>query len=102
LTGRTLKAQEAMQMGLVTEVVAAEELMQTAHSLAKTLRQNSPQAMQALKQLLAAHSRRQLDEEIEGAIEMNARQGTSADFQEGIKAFLEQRRAECPSLKGKV
>lgn len=102
LTGRTLKAQEAMQMGLVTEVVAAEELMQTAHSLAKTLRQNSPQAMQALRQLLAAHSRRQLDEEIEQAIEMNARQGTTADFKEGVLAFLEQRRAEWPSLKGKM
>ena len=49
LTGRMLKAQEAMQMGLVTEVVAAEELMQSAHSLAKTLQLNSPQAMQALK-----------------------------------------------------
>jgi methylglutaconyl-CoA hydratase len=102
LTGRTLKAQEAMQMGLVTEVVAAEELMQTAHSLARTLQQNSPQAMHALKQLLVAHSRRQLDEEIEEAIEMNARQGTSADFMEGIKACLEQRRAEWPSLKGKA
>jgi|CZKF01.1.fsa_nt_gi methylglutaconyl-CoA hydratase len=102
LTGRTLKAQEAMQMGLVTEVVAAEELMQTAHSLAKTLRLNSPQAMQALKQLLATHSRRQMDEEIEEAIEVNVQQATTADFKEGIKAFLEQRRAEWPSLKGKA
>jgi enoyl-CoA hydratase/carnithine racemase len=95
-----LKAQEAMQMGLVTEVVAAEELMQAAHSLAKTLQLNSPHAMQSLKQLLAMHSRRQLDEEIEEAIEVNAQQRTSADFEEGVKAFLEQRRAEWPSMKG--
>jgi methylglutaconyl-CoA hydratase len=101
LTGRMLKAQEAMQMGLVTEVVAAEELMQAAHSLAKTLLLNSPQAMQALKQLLTSHSRRQLDEEIEEAIEVNAQQRLTADFKEGVKAFLEQRRAEWPSLKGK-
>jgi methylglutaconyl-CoA hydratase len=102
LTGRTLKAQDAVQLGLVTEVVAAEELMQTAHALAQTLLQNSPQAMQALKQLLARHSRRQLDEEIEEAIEANARQSLTADFHEGVKAFLEQRRAEWPSLKGKA
>jgi methylglutaconyl-CoA hydratase len=102
LTGRMLKAQEAMQMGLVTEVVAAEELMQAAHSLAKTLQLNSPHAMQSLKQLLAMHSRRQLDEEIEEAIEVNAQQRTSADFEEGVKAFLEQRRAEWPSMKGRA
>jgi methylglutaconyl-CoA hydratase len=100
LTGRMLKAEEAVQLGLVTEVVAAEELMQSAHALAQTLLLNSPQAMQALKQLLASHSRRQLDEEIEEAIEVNAQQRSTADFEEGVKAFLEQRRAEWPSLKG--
>lgn len=99
LTGRMLKAQDAMQMGLVTEVVAAEELMQTAYSLAKTLTQNSPQAMLALKQLLAAHSRRKLDEEIEKAVEVNAQQRMTADFEEGVKAVIEQRKAEWPSLK---
>ena len=102
LTGRMLKAQEAMQMGLVTEVVAAEELMQSAQSLAQTLQLNSPQAMLALKQLLARHAHRQLDEVIEDAIEVNAQQRSTADFEEGVKAFLEQRRPEWPSLKGKV
>jgi methylglutaconyl-CoA hydratase len=102
LTGRMLKAQEAMQMGLVTEVVAAEELMQSAQSLAQTLLLNSPQAMHALKQLLARHSHRQLDEEIEDAIEVNAQQRSTADLEEGIKAFLEQRRPEWPSLKGRA
>jgi methylglutaconyl-CoA hydratase len=102
LTGRMLKAQEAMHMGLVTEVVAAEELMQSAHSLAQTLLLNSPQAMLALKQLLARHAHRQLDEEIEDAIEVNAQQSSTADFEEGVKAFLEQRRPEWPSLKGKA
>jgi methylglutaconyl-CoA hydratase len=99
LTGRMLKAEEAVQMGLVTEVVAAEELMQTAHSLAKTLTQISPQAMQALRQLLAAHSSRKLDEEIEKAIEVNVQQRLTADFEEGVKAVLEQRRAKWPSRK---
>ncbi len=50
---------------------------------------NSPQAMQALKQLLARHARRQLDEEIEDAIEVNAQQRSTADFKEGVEAFLE-------------
>jgi methylglutaconyl-CoA hydratase len=102
LTGRLLKAQEALQLGLVTEVVAAEELMKTAHALAQTLLLNSPLAMQALKRLLATHCRCQLDEGIEAAIEVNAQQRTTADFKEGVSAFLEHRRAEWPSMKAKA
>jgi enoyl-CoA hydratase/carnithine racemase len=43
--------------------------------------------------LLAAHSRRGLDEELEDAIEVNALQRSTEDFKEGVKAFLEKRPA---------
>ena len=102
LTGRLMKAQEALSFGLVTQIVTVEELMQTAQALAQTLLLNSPQAMQAVKRLLAAHSRRRLDEEIEEAIEVNAQQRSSDDFKEGVKAFIERRHADWPSLKVKV
>jgi len=102
LTGKLLKAQEALQMGLVTQIVAAEELMQSAQALAQTLLMNSPQAMQAVKRLLAKHSRRRLDEELEDAIAANAQERASEDFKEGVQAFLAHRRADWPSLKVKV
>lgn len=102
LSGKILKAQEAQDLGLVTEIVAAGELMQTAHALAQTLLQNSPEAMQAVKRLLSKHSKRRLDEEIEDAIEANAQQRSSADFKEGVKACQEHRRADWPSLHSKV
>ncbi len=89
-------------MGLVTQIVAAEELMQTAQALAQTLLLNSPQAMQAVKRLLAQHARRRLDEEMEDAIEVNAQQRSTEDFKEGVRAFLERRRADWPSMKVKV
>lgn len=99
LTGRLLKAHEALQMGLVTEIVAPEELMQSAHALAQTLLQNSPQAMLTVKRLLARHASRQLDEELEDAIAANAQQRQSEDFKEGVQACLQHRRANWPSLK---
>jgi methylglutaconyl-CoA hydratase len=101
LTGRLMKAQEALSMGLVTQVVAEEELMQTAHALAQTLLMNSPRAMQAVKRMLARQARRRLDEEIEDAIEVSEQQRSTEDFKEGVEAFLEHRRAEWPSLKGR-
>jgi len=99
LSGRLMKSQEALQMGLVTQIVAAEELMQSAQALAQTLLLNSPHAMHAVKRLLAKHSRRRLDEEMEDAIEANAQERSSDDFREGVQAFLQRRRAEWPSMK---
>jgi len=58
--------------------------------------------MSAVKQLLRQHSANQLDEEIEDAIAANARQRSSEDFREGVRAFLEHRRPQWPSLHTKV
>jgi len=62
---------------------------------------SSPQAMQAVKQLLSKHVHRQLDEELEDAIEVNTLQRSTEDFKEGVQAFLERRRACWPSLHEK-
>jgi len=102
LTGRLMKANEALQMGLITQIVAAEELLQTAQALAQTLLLNSPQAMQSIKRLLAKHGRRRLDDELEEAILINAQQRSTDDFKEGVRAFLEHRRADWPSMRAKV
>jgi len=102
LTGRLMKAQEALQLGLVTEIVSAEELMRSAQALAQTLLVNSPQAMQAVKQLLSKHASRRLDEELEDAIKVNTLQRSAADFKEGVQAFLERRRANWPSSREKA
>jgi methylglutaconyl-CoA hydratase len=102
LTGRLLKAQEAMSLGLVTQIVNSEELMQSANALAQSLLQNSPQAMMAVKRLLAKHARRRLDEEIEDAILANAMQRSTEDFREGVRAFLERRKPEWPSMHAKI
>jgi len=91
LSGRLMKAQEALALGLVTQIVNAEELMQTAHALAQCLLLNSPQAMHQVKRLLAKHSKRRLDEELEDAIEVNAEQRSAEDFKEGVAHFVEKR-----------
>jgi len=58
--------------------------------------------MRAVKQLLSKHAKRRLDEELEDGVEANAHQRSSEDFREGVKAFLERRRADWPSMHAKV
>ena len=102
LSGKLIKAPEAMQLGLVTQIVNPEELKGAAQALAQCLMMNSPQAMHEVKRLLAKHSRRRIDEELEEAIQVNAQQRSAEDFREGVQAFLEHRRPEWPSLHVKV
>jgi methylglutaconyl-CoA hydratase len=102
LSGKLIKAHEALEMGLVTQIVNADELMGSAYALAQCLLLNSPQAMQEVKRLLSKHARRRLDEELEEAIEVNAHQRSAEDFKEGVQAFLEHRKPEWPSLHAKV
>jgi methylglutaconyl-CoA hydratase len=92
LTGRIFDATEAYRLGLVDEVVAAEELEGRVRSLAATLIANSPQSLAATKRLLAAQNKAWLDTAIAAAMEANARSRETEDFREGVAAFLEKRK----------
>jgi len=92
LTGRIFDASEAYRLGLVNEVVAPENLAERVQSLAETLIANSPEALASTKRLLAAQSKAWLDAAIEAALEANALARETADFREGVAAFLEKRK----------
>jgi len=94
LSGRLFDAVEGHRLGLVTEVVDPHELTARVHSLAQTLSQNSPAGIRATKQLLAAQSRAWLDQAIASALDAHATIRETADFKEGIAAFLEKRKPE--------
>ena len=96
LTGRLFDATEAHQFGLVNEVVPHGELTTRVQGLAETLLGNSPESLSATKRLLAAQNRAWLDAAIAAALEANAASRETADFREGVAAFLEKRK---PSWK---
>ena len=98
MTGRLFDAAEAYRFGLVNEVVAPERLMDRARELAAQLMENSPSSVRQTKKLINGFISRSLDEQIAQAVEDNARIRTTADFREGITAFLEKRK---PKWSGK-
>jgi len=92
LTGRLFGAEEAVRLGLVREVVAADQLLVRARELAGLLLENSAASLRATKQLLINHARAELDAQIDAAVRENAAIRTTADFREGISSFLEKRK----------
>jgi methylglutaconyl-CoA hydratase len=92
LTGRIFDASEALEMGLINEVVPPENLLDRARELAAQLAGNSPLSLFYTKRLLADYARASLDAQIEAAIRENADIRGSADFREGIASFLEKRK----------
>ena len=98
LTGRLFDAAEARRYGLVNEIVQPSELMRRTHELAAQIRENSPCSVRATKRLINGFIAGQLNHQITQAIEDNARIRTTADFREGITAFLEKRK---PNWSGK-
>lgn len=92
LTGRTISAEEAHRLGLVNQVVPHEQLAPAVQLLADTLLANSPQSLAATKRLMALHNKAWLEAAIEAALEANAQARETADFREGVAAFVEKRK----------
>jgi methylglutaconyl-CoA hydratase len=91
LTGRIISAGEALRIGLITEVVEPARLLERAHELALQLSKNSPASLAATKKLLNSYSGRDLEWQLQAAVEANAAIRATGDFREGISSFLEKR-----------
>jgi len=93
LTGERVSAQSALEMGLVTKVVAYENILQAGMEIADTLAANAPISLRLIKQVLNQSYDLNLEEvmqlETDGMLECFA----SEDMQEGVQAFLEKRAA---------
>jgi methylglutaconyl-CoA hydratase len=92
LTGRIIEAAEALRIGLINEIVSAEQLLEHARGLASQLMENSPESLACTKRLLSDHARIQLDAQIQSAVRENAAIRATSDFREGISSFFEKRK----------
>lgn len=98
LVGDQISAAEALRIGLVNRVVAADEVMPTARALAEKMAQNSPLAMRKAKEAMIGSSGRPLEDAFgveDQCIRVMLR---SEDAREGSRAFMEKRR---PNFTGK-
>lgn len=90
-TGDAISAAEALQCGLVSRVVSAGELMETAYALARRIAANPAPTLRLTKKLLREGQHVRLDTLLELSAAFQALAHKSAQHEEAVAAFIEKR-----------
>lgn len=97
LTADTFNARQALEFGLLSQVVPNEALQETAWKLAQRLAQGPTRAIGMTKTMLNKSLDMNLLDFLEVEAAYHALSGGTEDFDEGVRAFVEKRR---PEFKG--
>lgn len=93
MSGEVFNAQQGYEWGLFTQVVEPEQLMPVAMSLAETFCDRAPMAVAWVKEAINHGSCKPLNEGLKLEADLFGRTFETKDRSEGIKAFIEKRKA---------
>jgi 2-(1,2-epoxy-1,2-dihydrophenyl)acetyl-CoA isomerase len=90
-SGRRLSAAEALEWGLVAQVVETDRLLSRAQELAAELAALPTRGIAMTKRLLEGAFTARLEDQLELEAQLQAAATQTEDFAEGVAAFLEKR-----------
>lgn len=90
-TGRRITGAEALDMGLVDELVADELVLERAIALAQEIAASAPLAVESTRATLRMGLADRIDQVNQREVLVQFTQVTTADFREGVKAMAERR-----------
>ncbi|CDN95898.1 2-(1,2-epoxy-1,2-dihydrophenyl)acetyl-CoA isomerase PaaG [Agrobacterium tumefaciens] len=98
LTAEPLAAETAADWGLIWRAVDDDKLLEEASALAKRLAAGPTKGLGMTKRAIQAAATNSLDQQLDLERDLQREAGRSADYAEGVAAFLEKRK---PEFKGK-
>ncbi len=91
LTGRLVQAQEALDYGILMELVDPEQLLPRAREIAGEIAAKPPRTVRMTKRLLKAAQRMELRDLLDMSASLQAISHQTGDHHEAVAAFLEKR-----------
>lgn len=91
MLGDKVSAQDAVSMGLILRVAESGKLLEDATAFARQLATRPTRGLGLMKRALNASATNGLDEQLALEAQLQAEAGSTADYREGVKAFLEKR-----------
>jgi 2-(1,2-epoxy-1,2-dihydrophenyl)acetyl-CoA isomerase len=91
MTGRKVEAQEALEIGLVSELCAPEQLMERAMQVATQFSHGPTKAFGLLKRATNQAMNVDLETYLHYEADLQEVAGWTQDYQEGVSAFMEKR-----------
>ncbi|NNF00321.1 MAG: 2-(1,2-epoxy-1,2-dihydrophenyl)acetyl-CoA isomerase [Pyrinomonadaceae bacterium] len=98
MTGDSVSAERALQIGMINRVVPPEDLQEEAMTMAARLSKSPTVSIGGIKKMINATFSNDLQAQLELEHECQIESGKSSDFKEGVEAFFEKRP---PQFKGK-
>ena len=98
LLGTKVSAEDALNMGMISQVLDDEQLLGEATNLGRQLAEAPTKGLALIKRAIHASAENTFDQQLDLERDLQGIAGRSDDYREGVAAFMEKRK---PNYKGK-